>query len=302
MKALETAKNTDQVELIAIQRGYAPISEGLADEEISGEFEDLVISEIQNQDDWMGRDLFSDTELGSIKKEIENRANLLTESYPFKLNESSLFYCESNQKKLKIYETLLLISTNQARSGKQWQEVAAEFEKFSVNAVEKFFQCTKTWWTGANSDRKFKDIIDDIHKHTGELEWLPDSNIIENYKNIGDGGIDFINYRQLADNRAGGLFFFGQSACGQDWFIKTTRDLRVNKYGTIFRKPYAEPVKIFVIPYLVNEATMIKAFNNLSGLVFDRAVLTSLFLNDVAIDGIKDNIQEFFEFVWNKFD
>lgn len=302
MRALETAKNADQVELIAFQNGYAPISEGLADEEFSGEFEDLAISEIQNQDDWMGSDTFSDTELGLIKKEIENRAKLLTESYPFNLNESSLSYSDTNRKKQKIYEALLLISTNQDRSGRQWQEVVDEFEKLSVNAVEKFFQCSKTWWTGANSESKFKEIIDNIHKHTGELEWNPDPKVIENHKKIKDAGVDFINYRQLTDNRAGGLFFFGQSACGQDWFNKTTRDLRENKYGRIFRKPYAEPVKIFVIPYLVNEATMIKAFNNLSGLVFDRAVLTSLFLNDVAIDGIKDNIQEFFEFVWNKFD
>ena len=302
MRALETAKNADQVELIAFQRGYAPISEGLADEEFSGEFEDLAISEIQNQDDWMARDTFSDTELGSIKKEIENRAKLLTKSYPFNLNESSLSYSKSNQKKLKIYEALLLISTIHDRSGKQWKEVVDEFEKLSLNAVEVFFQCTKTWWTGANSERKFKDIIDDIHKHTGELEWNPDSKIIENYKRIQDAGFDFINYRQLTDNRAGGIFFFGQSACGQDWFNKITRDLRENKYERIFRKPYAAPVKIFVIPYLVNEKTMIKALNNLSGLVFDRAVLTSLLVNDVIIDGVTDKLQEFIDFVWNKFD
>ncbi len=302
MKALETAKNADQVELIAFQRGYAPISEGLADEEFSGEFEDLVITEIQNQDDWMGRDAFSDTEIGSIKEEIENRAKLLTESYPFNLIESSLSYSKSSRKKLKIYEALLLISTIHDRSGKQWQEVADEFEKLSLNAVEKFFQCTKTWWTGANSENKFKEIIDGIHEHTGELEWNPDPRIIEYHKRIQDAGIDFINYRQLTENRAGGLFFFGQSACGQDWFDKTTRDLREKKYGSIFRRPYAAPVKIFVIPYLVNEATMTKATNNLSGLVFDRAVLTSLFVNDVVIDGITDKLQEFIDFVWNKFD
>ena len=211
--------------------------------------------------------------------EIEKRAKLLKSNYPFLLTNSSLRYPNPSNNGPQIYEALLITSLITDRRGGSWSELASSFENLSARVIEKFFQCTETWWTGANSDPQFKTIIDEIHEHTGELEWNPDSNIINNYKRIKDAGVDFINYRQLTEKRMGGLFFFGQSACGDNWFGKTKTDLRTENYERIFRKPYAAPVKIFVIPYFVNNSVLVKANNNLSGLVFDRATLTHFLVN-----------------------
>ena len=290
MMELKIAKNADQVEHEAFEKGYASFIDGLSDEEISGEIEDFIdlepvgSSDSTMQENWATADVYIDKEQGLILSEIEKRAKLLKSNYPFLLTNSSLRYRTPSKNEPQIYEALLITSLITDRRGGNWSELVSSFENLSAKVIGNFFQCTKTWWTEANSDQQFKTIIDEIHKHTGELEWNPDRNIINNHKRIKDAGIDFINYRRLIEKRMGGLFFFGQSACGDNWFNKTKTDLRTGKYERIFRKPYAAPVKIFVIPYFVNESVLVKANNNLSGLVFDRATLTHFLVNLVELE------------------
>ena len=275
-----TARHADRVEFCAFQKSYASFDEGLVDEVISGEAESLMLTEVDNHEveDYAKLDVYNDNQQGRIMDEIQKRSKLLGDLYPFDLKQSSLHYISSSSSNSKIYETLLLISLTTNRQGKDWLNLVASFEKLSGWVTKYYFQCSKAWWTGADGSKKFKEMIKKIYDETGELEWNPDENFLSRIRNVKDAGLDFINYRNLIDQRAGGLFFFIQSACGDDWFAKTQRDLRTKSLEKLFRQPYADPVKIFTIPYLLtsNHEKMLEAAGNISGLVFDRARLTSL--------------------------
>ena len=105
------------------------------------------------------------------KKEL----SYLNQTILFLLTSSSLRYRNPSKNEPQIYEALLITSLITDRRGGNWSELVSSFENLSARVIENFFQCTETWWTGANSDQQFKTIIDEIHKHTGELEWNPDS-------------------------------------------------------------------------------------------------------------------------------
>ncbi len=276
--SMNIAKYADQVEVSALNNSYAIVGDGLDDEIISGNIEDLANYErsLGDDEDWSTVAAFSDIHEGKIRLELEKRSELLGSMYPFELVQSSLTYSQATEG-VMTYESLLLLSLTTRRQGKSWLELTNSFERLSAMAVKNFFQCDKCWWTGANSDQGFEEIVRAIHGSTGELEWNPDPTIHREGKRIKDASVDFINYRRL-DSRPGGLFFFGQSACGKDWYSKTERDLRLKKIERIFRLPYATPVCLFVIPYLdTGDLTMMaRAASNFSGLIFDRARLTKV--------------------------
>lgn len=296
MKAIDVAKNADQVELNAFRNGYAVVSDGLTDEEISGEIEELVYRDTNTLEKWADEDTYRDTEEGLIKKELDNRVELLEELYPFEMRGSSLGY-RNPKHETKVYESLLLTSLATRRQGKHWLELVSSFEKVSARAVREFFECDEMWWTGSDSHDAFKEKIDRIYKKTRELEWNPDPNIFDRHKKIKDAGVDFINYRYMLDQRVGGIFFYGQSACGDNWFSKTKTDIRAKELERIFRKPYADPIKLFTIPYLItsdDHRTMIRAASNFSGVIFDRARLTKLLVDAIQDVKVKKEIGNIF--------
>ena len=296
--AQKTAKNADQVELRAYRMLNAPIDEGLVDETISGESEESVMTYDDpgaDSEEWLKLDDYNESEQGKITDELQKRACLLGNLYPFNLQHFSLQYNPSKSAN-KLYETLLLTSLATRRQGKDWLNLVDSFEQISTWAINKYFQCSEYWWTGANTTISLQDFINIIHNKTGELEWNPDSNLSGSVSNVKDAGLDFINYRNLIDYRVGGLFFFGQSACGDDWFAKTAHDLKENRYRHFFRPPYANPVRVFTIPYLItrNHEKMITAASNLSGLVFDRARLTTVLSGMQSDRKVKQEIQKIY--------
>ena len=297
MSATDVAKNADQVELNAFQKILATVDEGLADEEISGELEDSMSRDAGAGEEWAEQDTYRDSEEGLIKKELDNRAALLGELYPFEMCGSSLNY-RPPENETRVYEALLLTSLATTRHGKHWLELVSSFEKISARAVKAFFQCDEMWWTGSDSHDSFKKKIDQIHEKTRELEWNLDPNIIDKHKQIKDASVDFINYKRMLDQRTGGLFFYGQSACGDNWFSKTETDMRPQKLKRIFREPYADPIKLFMIPYLITndeDRTMIEAAANFAGVIFDRARLTRLLVDTLQEDiELKKEIENVF--------
>ena len=96
MKAIAVAKNADQVELGAFRDGYAIVGDGLADEEISGELEELADNDSGALEEWAAQDVYRDTEEGSIKKELELRSELLGRLYPFEMRGALLSYRNSD--------------------------------------------------------------------------------------------------------------------------------------------------------------------------------------------------------------
>lgn len=302
MGPLKVAEKADQVEFSALNNYYAAVGDGLDDEFISGEIEDLVGVERQtgDEEDWPTLDSYHDSHQGRILQELEARSRLLENTYPFTLVRSSLTY-KQIENGAKIYETLLLTSLTTRRQGSDWSALTDSFERLSALAVKRFFQCDEVWWTGANSDQGFKELVEAIHEATGELEWNPDPNIYGQAGYIKDAGLDFVNYRRL-DRRPGGLFFFGQSACGKDWYSKTQLDLRSNKLERIFRMPYANPVNLFTIPYLItnDDEKMARAATNFTGLIFDRARLTEVLSGMQGNATVRREIQTVHDLASNK--
>lgn len=293
------ARNADQVEIRAVQKTYASFDEGLVDEAISGEAEELMQTEVDSHDteEYAKQDVYNDNQQSKIKDEIQKRSELLGKLYPFDLKHSSLRYNEPSKGNIGIYETLLMISLTTNRQGGNWLNLVASFEKLSAWVTKSYFHCSKAWCTGGVGSKNLQDTIEEIHAKTGELQWNPDPRFPVHIKTIKDAGLDFINYRNVIDCRVGGLFFFGQCACGDDWFTKTQTDLRPNRLKNIFRQPYANPVMIFTIPYLItsDHEKMLEAASNISGLVFDRARLTSL-LTDMKNDKrVKKEIRNIYQ-------
>ena len=295
MSPIEIAKHADQVEFGAFRNHYAVAGDGLDDEFISGEAEDRMTLDKGpgESEDWSELDRYTDNHQGKIMQELKARSGLLQGIYPFDLRHSALIYNKSKSVN-KVYEALLMTSLTTRRQGIKWLELIDSFEKLSAWAVKKFFGCDEVWWTGANSNAQFKELIERIHEQTGELEWNLDKNLFNSHRKIKDAGLDFINYRRL-DERKGGLFYFGQCACGTNWLEKTELDLRSKSLERIFRQPYANPVKLFTIPYLITydgEQTLLRAADNFSGLVFDRARLSRLLIEMNGDERVLPEIQK----------
>ncbi|MYB34065.1 MAG: hypothetical protein F4X92_02850 [Gammaproteobacteria bacterium] len=218
---------------------------------------------------------------------------MLKDFYPFELRQSSLHYSSSRLDGNNVYESLLLVSLAEKRQGADWKSLVDSFELLSSWAIKEFFQCGNVWQTGAGSACSLEDVIGRIHEVTGELEWAPDKNFPSSVVSVKDAGLDFISHRNLIDLRkGGGIFYFGQSACGNDWPSKVKIDLRENRYKRFFREPYANPVKVFTIPYLLasSHEKMLEATSDLCGLVFDRSRLTSLLCGMLDDSDVKEEI------------
>ncbi len=294
--AQKTAQNADQVEFSALQNQNASIDEGLIDESISGEFEDSTenFTDDLDAEEYAMRDRYDDTQQGRILEELQNRIKLLGNCYPFELKQLSLRYKTAMPDQVNAYVALLQISLATSRQGSNWHSLVGCFEYLSALVLKEFFQCTNAWWTGAGATDPLRSYIENIHKRTGELEWNPDPNFPNSLSNVKDAGLDFINYRNLVDTRTGGIFYFGQSACGNDWPSKVKNELKRNRYSRFFRSPYANPVKVFTMPYLItsNNEIMLAAMDELSGLVFDRARLTKLIWEMGRNNGVNEHIQK----------
>lgn len=285
MRGLAIAKNADQVEHEAVLRGYASTSDGLADEEISGELDDEISNEelfLQPEfesETWAIKDEYLEVEESSTLQELKNRSAILGELYPFEIRNSSLKYLGDNSES-SIYETLLMISLLVEKNSLLFQrDIADNFERLSCMIAEHFFGCSTLWWTGAASENSFKDLIDQIHIDTQELEWSPTAIVFPTLREIKDGGIDLIAHRDIIDSRTGKIFVFGQSACGQDWIEKTKKDLDDAKLRHIFKLPFISPIKFLCMPYLhaLDERIICLGTMNLEGAIFDRARITHLY-------------------------
>ena len=78
------AKNADQVEVRAFQMSYASIDEGLVDEAISGEAEDMIQIEgdPDETEEYAKQDMYNDNQQGKIMQRFKRGTNYLGNSTP----------------------------------------------------------------------------------------------------------------------------------------------------------------------------------------------------------------------------
>lgn len=271
-------KNADQAEFAAIQSGAAIVDQGVYDDRVADAMDDYDPELGPDMERWQHDDLQIDTAVGQAQEEIERRAKLLGDSYPFEIQGGSLTYRPS---KSGFYEFCLAISLAEQITKGEYVNLPRTFERLSAVLVKHFFgDRANALHLGAPRDveakSKFGEAMKRVSEITGEWFWGPDPDLPDDPHDTGDHGVDFIVWNAPPDGRAGSAFILGQCACGDDWTDKFS-DVDLQRYGKWFNPLcYVHPpLKAFTTPHHVGDGFLNEALKR-AGLVFDRARLTLL--------------------------
>lgn len=280
-------RNTDEVELESIRVGSAVLDTGTYDERLADSEPDDAPPAVRSR--WQRTDLGNDTEAGAIRDEVVRRARLLKDLYPFEIRRNSLVYKAGLGN--GFYEYCLGICFAPSLTAKPYVVLPRSFERIVAIILRSYMG------SGANSmhvgfprdkgegttfraamgklSQRVNDYLDNKEVGT-EWRWDPDPSYPKEPVFGGDGGIDFVVWKQPPDGRIGQLFLLGQCACGGDWFTKYD-DVKLTRLDPWFRplihlKP---PVKCFTTPFILSDGNLLDATKT-AGWVFDRLRLTLL--------------------------
>jgi hypothetical protein len=210
-RAQQLSIDADQSEWEAIRYGSANIDYGIRDEEVAGEF-----------DDWRARE----DRAAGVADEIERRAAMLGEGYPFRKSRNGLEYRGTFT---NVYEFCLAITFLESLSTRFGRRFQIAFERLVRDVlVCHLGRGAVGYRTGMPGDRleprprRIKDILAFVADRSGPNEWrwdpLPD---YPAQPVSGDIGTDVIAWRPFRHKRGCNLFFVGQCACGlEDWNAK----------------------------------------------------------------------------------
>ena len=269
-------KNADQAEFAAILSGASIADQGLYDDRVADALDDYDAELGSDMERWQRDDLQIDTAVGQAQEELERRATLLGECYPFIMNGGSLTYRASSS---GFYEFCLAISLAEQISQGDFVHLPRVFEQLSATLVRDFFgERAKSLHLGSPRDTypQFGQAMKNASEVTGEWFWGPDPGLPDNPADTGDHGVDFVVWNPPPDGRAGSAFILGQCACGQDWSDKFG-DVDLGRYKKWFNPlSYVDPpVRAFTTPHHVGDGFLNEALKR-AGIVFDRSRLTIL--------------------------
>jgi len=294
-KQQEAAVNADETELAAFRLGTIPITEGLRDEGLAGEFNQSVFF----ADDEIAFRLDEEDE-GMVGDEIRRRELLLKDQYPFRLEGGSLKFCTDNRS--PIYEFCLAASQYGTTSGGSANQYQIAFERLTKAAM--------TMWLGPKSGAfRFGVPGDEHEKHPSKMkeksdllrtmikfpgnEWTWDVSVdakdIDGYQFVKDLGVDIIAWKKNNDCRRGHLFYLCQCACGKTNWGQKIQEIDDHKLKRYFRPlTYPPYVKVFSTPHHVaNENYLGQLAESGESYIFDRIRLVNLFEDNTAIDHAK---------------
>jgi hypothetical protein len=270
-------KNADQAELDAILLGSVIVDQGVYDDRVAGALDDFEPEETAARADWHRQDLSVETAVGEVHEEVERRASLLGEAYPFVLNGGLLTYKRSHS---GFYEFCLAISLADQITRGNHVHLPRTFERLSALLMQGFLGgSASSLHLGTPRDEhvgaRFVDAMRYAHEQTREWLWAPEAGLPLEPSDTGDHGVDFVAWLSPPDGRNGSLFILGQCACGDDWTTKF-EDVNLRRYRKWFNPlTYVDPMRAFTTPHHVPDAWLDEALR-LAGLVFDRARLTRL--------------------------
>jgi hypothetical protein len=278
-----TAKNADQTEFLAVKFGTCSIDEGIRDERIADAMDDFGALDTGSSAPWAVDDSKADDAVGATAGEIERRALILTNAYPFVKDGSTLAYRPS---RTLAYELCLAISNATTLTKAPFNVLPPAFERLCRDVTKCFLgdgsEAKRTGWPiDGEPERtaRFKSVVDFMNAATTEWVWSPAPNMPADpsHKDVKDLGIDFAVWKRVSDGRRGMLFLLGQCACGDDW---------TNKYKDIdildierswFRYlSVAAPLRLFCVPHHIPNKTYFDEINRNAGLTFDRARIVLL--------------------------
>ncbi|MGQ0583710.1 MAG: hypothetical protein ACT4O6_17365 [Reyranella sp.] len=276
-KHQRVARDTDQLELMAIRRGSQVFEAGIADDRIAGAIQDIEDSSGSPADapQFQRQDLSTEGGAGGVNEEVYRRQKIMKAAYPFKVTDTGIEYVPSAS---KFYEFCLATVSSPTITKGDFVGFPRQFERASAILVQLFIGgAAESLHVGAPRDKAvgttFKKGMETLSKRTGEFRWEPEPGLPANPTQIGDEGVDFVVWRPMDDSRAGGLFVLCQCACGDDWLQKWD-DLSLDKLEKWFRPMTAvKPMRAFATPFHAVDGNL-RDGSRLAGLFFDRARLT----------------------------
>ncbi|CAD7562658.1 hypothetical protein CIP106467_2762 [Citrobacter europaeus] len=274
--------DADEVEFSALIEKFSTIDNAIADEQIAGTLDDEIQDELSDHADeeWMIEDHGKDNILSDVADELQRRAKILKNSYPFIYEENHLKLKESYP---ISYILCLCISMAQNITEGSNTRLPRFFEIFAGAIFTRFFgEEAKHMHTGWPRSRKnptefqklFKKLKRLINFRTLEWHWMPEAGLSNGDAGpIKDGGVDFISWKHFSDGRDGLLFALGQCACGNNWNTKFS-DINIKRLESFFHPlSYVSCVKVFTTPYVLCDG-MLKVASEDAGVVLDRIRLT----------------------------
>lgn len=278
-----TAKNADQTEFLAVKFGSCALDEGVRDDRTADAMDDFGTLDTATNAAWAVDDSKVDDAVGSLADEIERRALLMGDAYPFVKHGNTLTYQRSNS---LAYELCLAICNAPSVVLKPYNALPPAFERLCRDVVACFLgsgtAAMRTGWPIDDEEErtaKFKSVVDRMHKATKEWVWQPSPGMPEDpsHKDVKDLGIDFAVWKLLPDGRRGMLFLLGQCACGDDWTDKFS-DLNLENIEADWFRYFsvAKPTRLFCVPRHIPNTTYFEEVNRKAGLTLDRARIAML--------------------------
>lgn len=269
----ETIQNADETEIAALRDGFSPIDYGISDDIIAGGLDSFMRQE-ETQEPWAEKGLTLDSAVSELGAELERRATLLGDKYPFKISGNSI-RLELNNVNGLVYAYCLCLSHVKDKSTGNNRLYPRIFEKISAFAVQMFFgenaKSVRTGWPREDGvPKSFAELADYLHKVTGQFVYLPqDGSPTVAAMHLKDAGIDFVVYMTHIDGGPA-LVVLGQSAVGRNWNGKY-EDVNLTKLNTLFHPlSWAHPVKAFAVPFCVTQLETESASREVGAVFYER--------------------------------
>ena len=267
----------DKAEIHAMRYGSAVVDDGLVSERIAAADDDSP-PEVGNRASWHQMDLDQEGRSGGARDNVQRRAELLGNRYPF-----ALPYLQYSPSDSLVYEFCLAICNAPNLTSGEYKHLPRVFERLSCVLAETYIglgaDSQHLGWPRDKGGRTgtFQKAIAPIYKKTQEWAWSPEVKLPQNptVKDVKDGGLDLLAWKKI-DDRSGSLFFLGHCACGDNWQTKfhDANPMELSKWFNPMTLA-SPPVRLFFTPYHVVDA-VIREASRVAGIVLDRVRLTLL--------------------------
>jgi hypothetical protein len=278
--------SADQAEMRAIIAGSAVPDAGVYDEVLSGEMEDLEVGGPE-MERWNRQDVAMDGEVGAVRDDLQRRAEMLGDAYPFEITGGSLIHRGTGT---GFYEYCLGICSAPSITRSPFVKLPRSFERIVAVLIRHHLgQAWQMFHTGAprdpmNGTNFFQSMqkLSTASSDGREWCWNPVDSFPQKPSVSGDGGLDFVVWRPAPDKRIGQLYVVGQCACGNDWGEKFN-DISLGLLDKWFRPLSHVPItRCFTTPFWLSPGNFEVAHAD-AGWTLDRGRLT-LLAEDAAGD------------------
>ncbi len=276
--------------------GISSIEVGIQDERTSGIVDDALI---EKGNSWPERQVFLENLSGALSDELDRRAKLMKNFYPFSLNKGSVHY---NPSKTGVYEFCLAVARNPRGVAEGLPKASAIFEFVARDVLMIHFGYgTHGFRTGApiytfeNRGKSAKSTFETLSRLCGEFRWNPNDGFPDepSHKDLKDAGLDVVVWKPWPDGRQGLFFALGQCACGKnDINVAKGRELSLTRLENWLRPvSYATPMRCFLAAHHIPNSISLHELSGEAGIVFDRARIS--LIAELSADFIAKSPEQF---------